>query len=88
MDTYQTNLHRLQQLATQMGLKLNPDAARVEKVVGLMAKNFDAVGEWICPCKQKHKPAIKGADITCPCPTLNSEIGVAGSCHCRLFMSV
>ena len=44
MDTYQTNLTRLQQCATQLGLKLNPDPARVEKVVGLMAKNFDAIG--------------------------------------------
>ena len=34
MDTYQTNLTRLQQFAAQHGLKLNPDPARVEKVVG------------------------------------------------------
>jgi ferredoxin-thioredoxin reductase catalytic subunit len=85
MDTYQTNLHRLLQLATQMGLTLNPYAARVQKVVGFLAKKFDAVGEWVCPCKQKHKPALKGADITCPCPTLNTEIGIAGHCFCRLF---
>jgi len=85
MDSYQTNLHRLQQFAIQRGLKLNPDPARVEKVVGLMAKNHEAVGEWICPCKQKHKPAVKGGDIVCPCPTLDAEIGVAGHCICKLF---
>jgi ferredoxin-thioredoxin reductase catalytic subunit len=88
MESYQTSLHRLHHLATQMGLKLNPDAASVEKVVSLMAKIIDAVSESICPCKQEHKPAVTGADITCPFPTLNSEIGVAGTCHCRLFMSV
>lgn len=87
MDTYQTNLLRLQQHATRMSLKLNPDVARVEKVVGLMAKNHDAVGEWICPCKQTHKPAVAGADITCPCPTLEAEIHATGSCHCRLFFT-
>ena len=87
MDTYQTNLTRLQQFAAQHGLKLNPDPARVEKVVGLMAKNFDAIGEWVCPCKQKAKPPVKGADITCPCPTLDAEIASAGPCHCRLFVS-
>ncbi len=85
MDTYQTNLHRLQQFATQCGLKLNPDATRVEKVVGLMAKNFETVGEWLCPCKQKHKPAVKGGDITCPCPTPDAEIGGAGHYFCKLF---
>ncbi len=88
MDTYQTNLTRLQQCATQLGLKLNPDPARVEKVVGLMAKNFDAIGEWVCPCKQKTKPAVAGADICCPCPTLQAEIASAGHCHCKLFFKV
>jgi len=85
MDTYRTNLTRLQQFAAGRGLKLNPDPARVEKVVGLMAKNHDAVGEWICPCKQKTKPPVKGSDITCPCPTLDAEVGVAGHCFCKLF---
>jgi len=88
MDTYQTNLTRLQQCATQRGLKLNPDPARVEKVAGLMAKNFDAIGEWVCPCKQKSRPTAKGADITCPCPTLEAEIRATGSCHCRLFFKL
>lgn len=87
MDTYQTNLHRLRLVATERGLKLNPDASRVEKVAGLMVRNFDAVGEWICPCKQKTRPAAKGCDITCPCPTLAAEIAAAGSCHCRLFVA-
>jgi ferredoxin-thioredoxin reductase catalytic subunit len=86
MDTYQTNLHRLQQLATQMGLKLNPDAAYVEKVVGIMAQNFDAVGEWVCPCKQRHQPPVKGRDIICPCPTLVAEIAASETCQCRLFV--
>jgi ferredoxin-thioredoxin reductase catalytic subunit len=87
MDTYQANLQRLQQFATQRGLRLNPDAARVEKVVGLMATNFAAVGEWICPCKQKHKPPVPGGDITCPCPTLDAEVSATGSCFCRLFFA-
>lgn len=87
MSTLQTNLQRLQQLAVERGLGLNPDAARVEKVAGLMARNFDAVGEWICPCKQKTRPAAKGCDITCPCPTLAAEITAAGMCHCRLFVA-
>jgi ferredoxin-thioredoxin reductase catalytic subunit len=87
MDTYQTNLTRLTACAAGRGLRLNPDQARVEKVVGLMAKNFDAVGEWVCPCKQKSKPPVSGADITCPCPTLDAEIAASGMCHCRLFFA-
>jgi ferredoxin-thioredoxin reductase catalytic subunit len=80
------NLARLRGIAAERGYVLNPDAARVEKVAGLMAQNHAAVGEWICPCKQKSRPPVKGADITCPCPTLAEEVAAAGACHCRLFM--
>jgi ferredoxin-thioredoxin reductase catalytic subunit len=86
METHQQNLSRLQQIATQRGLRLTQDAARLDKVVGLMARNFDAIQEWVCPCKQKNKPPVQGADITCPCPTLDAEIAASGMCHCRLFV--
>jgi ferredoxin-thioredoxin reductase catalytic subunit len=68
INEYNTNLDRLSTLARKQGLLLNPDAARVNKVVGLMTNNYEAVGEYICPCKQQHKPAEKGKDKTCPCP--------------------
>ena len=68
------------------GLRLTDDLARREKVIGLMAANFAVVGEWVCPCKQKAKPPVKGADITCPCPTLDAEVAKDGMCFCRLFV--
>lgn len=82
---YDANLKRLEEIAKKQGLKLNPDAARVEKVVGLMTTNFLATGEYICPCKQQNKPPQKGKDKTCPCPEWLSEIGKQGHCFCRLF---
>ena len=85
--TYQRNYQRLVDVAGERGLMLNPDEARVQKVVGLMAQNFDAVGEWICPCKQQHKPLEKGKDRTCPCPEWLDEIARDGHCYCRLFFA-
>jgi len=82
---YQRNYQRLAAVAEEHGLVPNPDEARVQKVVGLMAQNFDAVGEWICPCKQQHKPPEKGKDKTCPCPEWLDEIARDGHCYCRLF---
>lgn len=86
METaYKTNLERLSALARDHNLVLNPDAARVSKVVGLMTENFLAAGEYICPCKQEHKPAQKGRDKTCPCPEWQDEIASDGHCFCKLF---
>lgn len=87
MTEYEKNLQRLQKIAQEQGLALNPDQERVEKVVGLMTANFEAVGEYICPCKQKSKPPVKGADILCPCPEMAEEIEKSGHCFCRLFFS-
>jgi len=84
---YDTNLNRLLAIACEQGLVLNPDPARVNKVVGLMTHNFLAVGEYICPCKQEHKPAQRGVDKACPCPEWLSEIAQDGHCYCRLFFT-
>ena len=84
-NAYEINLGRLNTLAREKGLVLNPDPARVTKVVGLMTENFVAVGEYICPCKQEHKPAQKGTDKTCPCPEWLDEIARDGHCFCKLF---
>lgn len=86
-NAYETNLERLTTCAHSKGLVLNPDAARVQKVVGLMTDNFQAVGEYICPCKQDHKPAQKGMDKTCPCPEWLIEIAQDGHCFCKLFFT-
>jgi len=85
MGEYKRNLERIQRIAEAKGLVLNSDNGRVEKVVGLMTENFEAVGEFICPCKQKNRPPIKGADILCPCPEMDGEIEKEGHCYCMLF---
>lgn len=85
---YETNLGRLDAIAREYGFVLNPDPARVKKVVGLMTENYLAVGEYICPCKQGHKPAQKGMDKVCPCPEWLGEIAQDGHCFCKLFFTV
>ena len=74
MNAYETNLQRLTAIANKKNLVLNPDKARIEKVVGSMTKNFEAVGEYVCPCKQTNHPPVKGKDVLCPCPDMMDEI--------------
>ena len=87
MPEYENNYRRLQAIAGGRKLVLNPDEARVQKVVGLMTENFKAVGEYVCPCKQQHKPPVKGQDILCPCPEMMDEVSADGCCFCKLFFS-
>lgn len=82
---YEQNLKRLSEIADKNDLVLNPDEERVQKVVGLMAGNYEQVQEWICPCKQTQKPSEKGKDKTCPCNEWMSEINELGHCYCKLF---
>lgn len=82
---YEKNLARVETIAKEKGLVLNPDKARVQKVVGLMTDNYSAVGEYVCPCKQQYKPPVKGQDILCPCPQIDKEVADDGHCFCRLF---
>ena len=85
MGAYEENVSRLEAIAEKKGLMLNPDRERVAKVVGLMTENYQAIGEYVCPCKQKNKPPVKGQDTLCPCPEMDKEIDESGNCHCRLF---
>lgn len=85
MEAYEENVKRLKAIAEKKGLILNPDDERVKKVAGLMTENYLAVGEYVCPCKQKNKPPLKGKDILCPCPEMDEEVEKEGHCHCRLF---
>lgn len=87
MNLYAKNLIRIQKIANDRNLVLNLDQARKQKVISLMTENFKAVGEYICPCKQKNKPPVKGEDILYPCPDMMAEIARDGHCHCRLFFS-
>jgi ferredoxin-thioredoxin reductase catalytic subunit len=82
---YQKNLERIEKIANAKDLVLNPDTARIEKVVGLIGKNKETYGEYFCPCKQVNDIPKLGEDVTCPCPALDEEIEKDGQCGCRVF---
>lgn len=88
MTEYDRNLARLQTIAEKRRLTLNPDQARVQKVVGLMTENFKEHGHYYCPCKQEDGPPVEGTDPLCPCPEMQDEIAQDGHCACRLFFTV
>ncbi|RKX70130.1 ferredoxin:thioredoxin reductase [candidate division WOR-3 bacterium] len=83
-DAYLENLRRLEKIAREKGYIFNPDKERVNKVVGLMTKNFKEFGKYYCPCKQHH-PLDPEKDPLCPCPDLDQEVARDGHCYCRLF---
>ena len=83
---YKKNFSRLERIAGEKKYGFNTDKERVNKVVGLMTKNFKEFRDYYCPCKQHH-PLDREADPLCPCEELNSEIDENGHCICRLFYS-
>jgi ferredoxin-thioredoxin reductase catalytic chain len=85
MEAYEENIARIEKIAAERGLALNSDMKRVEKVARLMTDSFIAIGEYVCPCKQEHRPPVKGKEVLCPCPDMDAEIETDGHCHCRLF---
>jgi ferredoxin-thioredoxin reductase catalytic subunit len=87
MGEYIKNLHRVEKYAKENNLILNPDKARVDKVVTLMTENYKATNEYICPCKQTTKPPVAGVDTLCPCPEIMNEIKEKGHCFCQLFFA-
>ncbi|MGV8118738.1 MAG: ferredoxin-thioredoxin reductase catalytic domain-containing protein [Candidatus Xenobiia bacterium LiM19] len=85
MKAYERNLERIEGIAREKDLFLNPDVERVKRVVRLMAENFTRAGEYVCPCKQSNWPPLKGREVLCPCPDMDDEIEKDGHCHCSLF---
>jgi len=81
---YNENLARIKKIAEANNYILNPDHARIEKVIGLMTMNKESAGKYFCPCKQSH-PLDSAKDKTCPCPELDKEVNQTGNCNCRVF---
>ncbi len=83
-EAYISNLVRLEKNAVKNGYILNPDKERLNKVVGLMTRNFREFGKYYCPCKQHH-PLDPETDPLCPCEELHEEITENGHCTCKVF---
>jgi ferredoxin-thioredoxin reductase catalytic subunit len=84
-QAYRANQARLREFADREGYVFNADAERVNKVIGLMSRNFQDFGKYYCPCKQSH-PLDPARDTLCPCPEAAREIAQEGHCFCRLFV--
>ena len=83
-EAYNENFKRLEKIVNERGYVFNPDAKRLNKVVGLMTRNYREFGNFYCPCKQHH-PLDQKVDTLCPCEELDKEINDFGYCTCRVF---
>jgi len=81
---YNENFRRLEKIVNEKGYVFNPDKKRLNKVVGLMTRNFKEFGKYYCPCKQHH-PLDQEVDLLCPCEELDKEIEKYGHCTCKVF---
>jgi ferredoxin-thioredoxin reductase catalytic subunit len=76
----------IEDYAPKVGIKVNPDAKRVDEVVkGLLAKRAK-FGENYCPCRVVTGDKEKDEEIICPCVFHRGEIGLQGHCLCKLFV--
>jgi len=86
-EAYNVNYRRLEKIALEKGYVLNQDGERLNKVIGLMTRNYREYGSYYCPCKQRH-PLDKESDTLCPCIELDKEIDEHGCCTCRVFYKI
>jgi ferredoxin-thioredoxin reductase catalytic chain len=76
----------LEDYAPKVGIKVNPDAKRVDEVVQGLLKKHEKNGENYCPCRIVSGDKKKDEEIICPCVFHRGEIGVQGHCLCQLFV--
>jgi ferredoxin-thioredoxin reductase catalytic subunit len=83
-EAYKINYSRLKEFADRRGYAFNADGERVNKVIGLMTRNYKEFDAYYCPCKQSH-PLEPEKDTLCPCDAAEEEVRRDGHCYCRLF---
>lgn len=72
--------------AQDQGLKLNPDAARVNFIVKGLLANEAKHGFRYCPCRPVTGDKVQDAPKICPCKWHVEEVKRDGHCLCRLFV--
>jgi len=73
--------------AEASGYRLNPDAARTERIVRGLLANEARLGYRSCPCRLAIGERAADRDIICPCDYRDADLDEWGSCFCGLYVS-
>ena len=67
--------------------ELNPDPAKVDKIIKSLAKRKLKYGYQYCPCRMVSGNDELDRKMVCPCDYHVEEIEKDGICSCDLFVS-
>lgn len=74
-------------VARHQGWQVNPDDEFVRDVADGLARNYNAYGYYLCPCRDGDGDRASDADIICPCTYARPDMAEFGHCFCGLFLS-
>lgn len=74
-------------VAEHQGWALNADDAFLDDLADGLARNYNAYGYYLCPCRDGDADREADRDIICPCDYARPDIGEHGHCFCGLFLS-
>jgi ferredoxin-thioredoxin reductase catalytic chain len=74
-------------VANHQGWALNPDDAFLSDLAEGLARNYNAYGYYLCPCRDGDNDREADHDIICPCDYARADIDEYGHCFCGLFLS-
>jgi len=76
---------RVMRYVGESGLKLQPDAKKLDLLLTGLARRKVRKGDFYCPCRVLTGLAEEDRKAVCPCDYHLKEIAEEGCCKCELF---
>jgi ferredoxin-thioredoxin reductase catalytic chain len=74
-------------VANHRSWALNPDKAFLGDLADGLARNYNAYGYYLCPCRDGDGDRELDKDIICPCEYAVPDQDEYGHCFCGLFLT-
>ena len=77
----------MEAVARHQGWALNPDEEFLGDLADGLARNYNAYGYFLCPCRDGDGTRDADRDIICPCDYAVPDQQDYGHCFCGLFLT-
>lgn len=74
-------------VAKHQGWALNDDEQFLDDLADGLARNYNAYGYFLCPCRDGEGDRSADKDIICPCRYAVPDQEEYGHCFCGLFLT-
>ena len=74
-------------VASQYKWRVQPNQEFLRLILEGLQRKFEALGYFLCPCREAWEVRNKDRDIICPCIYASDDIAEFGQCYCGLFLS-